>query len=91
MAVIPESPRWEQEIYEIQTQDPVLGGRGGISNQQAQELANRTRHLNERKIDKGSEMYLDELGLMSENGSYNFTGIINIPTPRIELQKDIVP
>jgi len=87
---LPEQSRWESEITELQTTDPVLGGRGGISNQQALELANRTRHLIDSKIDRTLEMREDKLGLMRETGSYNFTGVININTPFAIPEGDIV-
>lgn len=33
------------DIYQLETSDDVLGGAGGLANQQAQLLANRTRYL----------------------------------------------
>jgi len=35
-------------VYQLEITDPVLGGAGGIANQQAQDLANRTKYLYER-------------------------------------------
>src|SRR3982750_2012131 len=32
-------------VYQLETTDPVLGGPGGIANRQAQNLANRTKFL----------------------------------------------
>ena len=62
--LLPEQSRWENEITELQTTDPVLGGRGGISNEQARQLGNRTRQLNDAKIDNTVEMQNYQLGLM---------------------------
>jgi microcystin-dependent protein len=45
MANVPESSTWESGVYQLETTDPVLGGVGGIANQQATQLGNRTRYL----------------------------------------------
>ncbi|MNZ02353.1 Phage Tail Collar Domain protein [compost metagenome] len=45
MANLQEVVSWETGIYQLETGDPVLGGPGGISNKQAQALANRTAYL----------------------------------------------
>ena len=45
MADLPESKAWAKGIYQLETSDPVLGGPEGIANQQAKQLASRTRWL----------------------------------------------
>ncbi len=45
MADLRESKDWAGGIYQLETSDPVLGGPEGISNQQAKQLAGRTRWL----------------------------------------------
>lgn len=45
MANLPEVTQWEDGVYQIETDDPVLGGQDGIANQQAKQLANRTGFL----------------------------------------------
>lgn len=45
MANLPEQTNWDENIYQIELADPVLGGPGGIANQQAKALANRTQFL----------------------------------------------
>ena len=45
MGQITEVDQYDASIYEIETTDPVIGGPGGIANQQAQGLANRTNWL----------------------------------------------
>jgi microcystin-dependent protein len=40
-----ESELWEPGIYQLETTDPVLGGNSGVSNIQANQLANRTAYL----------------------------------------------
>ncbi|MDH1055582.1 C1q-like domain-containing protein [Aquipseudomonas alcaligenes] len=50
MANVPETPDYPAGIYQLETNDPVLGGPGGIANRQAEQLANRTAWL-KAKID----------------------------------------
>lgn len=45
MATVPETSIFTTGIYQLETTDPVEGGAGGIANQQAEELANRTLYL----------------------------------------------
>lgn len=45
MANLHEDAIWEEGIYQLETTDVVLGGPDGISNKQAQQLANRTAYL----------------------------------------------
>jgi microcystin-dependent protein len=45
MANLTESASWEAGIYQLETSDPVQGGASGVSNQQAKQLANRTKYL----------------------------------------------
>lgn len=45
MADIIELEQWEAGIYQLETDDPVLGGEDGIDNLQAKQLANRTKWL----------------------------------------------
>lgn len=42
---LPESPVWEDGIFRIELDTPVLGGENGPDNWQAQQLANRTQFL----------------------------------------------
>lgn len=41
----PENPTWIDNLYLIETTDPVKGGKGGIANRQAEELGERTAYL----------------------------------------------
>lgn len=45
MANLPESNEWPEGIYQLEEDDPVQGGPGGIDNLQAKQLANRTKFL----------------------------------------------
>lgn len=48
MSNLPESPTWEEGIYQLELDDPVEGGPEGIDNLQAKQLANRTAYLKEQ-------------------------------------------
>ncbi len=52
MANLPETPQWEEGIYQIEVSDPVLGGPDGISNRQGKQLASRTLYL-KQQVEKG--------------------------------------
>lgn len=45
MANLTETSEFTAGIYQIETSDPVVGGPGGTSNLQPQQLANRTKYL----------------------------------------------
>ncbi|HVI51509.1 MAG TPA: hypothetical protein VM661_09890 [Candidatus Sulfotelmatobacter sp.] len=42
---LPESNEWTEAIYQLETDDPVIGGADGISNKPSKQLANRTLWL----------------------------------------------
>lgn len=50
MANLTLTPTWTAGVYQLETTDPVLGGPGGIANQQAQALGERTEWL-KSKVD----------------------------------------
>lgn len=47
MTDISEKSRWQESIYQIKRGDVVSGGKNGIANIQASQLADRTRYLKE--------------------------------------------
>ncbi|MGY2573759.1 hypothetical protein [Vibrio sp. C8] len=53
MAGLVEVSQWEDEIYQLETTDPVEGGPDGIDNRQAKQLANRTLYL-KQQLDSAS-------------------------------------
>ncbi len=67
MAIINEYPIWEEDIYELETTDQVLGGTTGISNLSSQQLTNRSRKTYEVLEENG--IYLD-----MANQTFEFTG-----------------
>lgn len=85
MATLPEQSVWTEGIYQLETSDPVMGGPDGIDNQQAKELANRTRFLkdtlesNKREEDLHKSASNPHIGSAPLN-SPTFTGIPKAPT-----------
>lgn len=69
MANLPEQPRWESGIYQLETTDPVMGGVDGVDNKQAKQLANRTAFLKQ------------EVEKRATTASPTFTGTPTAPTP----------
>lgn len=53
MANLPETPQWDDGIYQIEVSDPVLGGPDGITNRPLKQLASRTLYL-KQKTEEGS-------------------------------------
>ena len=45
MANLKEQEKWEEGVYQIEENDPVLGGENGITNKPIKQLANRTLWL----------------------------------------------
>ncbi|OAK55045.1 hypothetical protein A3K87_04410 [Variovorax paradoxus] len=50
MANLTEADQWEIGIYQLEEDDPVLGGPSGIDNRPPRELANRTGYLRRRGV-----------------------------------------
>ncbi|HFI2592919.1 TPA: tail fiber protein [Escherichia coli] len=48
MGNLNETEKWEENIYQLDTSDPVLGGADGISNRAPRQLANRTKWLKKK-------------------------------------------
>lgn len=68
MANLTEVAEWTAGIYQLEEEDPVLGGENGIDNLQAKQLANRT-------------LWLKALvELAAPNASPAFTGNPTVPT-----------
>ncbi|ECG8633665.1 tail fiber protein, partial [Salmonella enterica subsp. salamae] len=54
MGKLTELERWDEDVYQIETSDPVLGGPEGITNKPIRQLANRTRWL-KKHLDDANE------------------------------------
>ena len=71
---LPETEDWEDEIYQIETGDYVVGGGNGIANLQARQMANRTKFLKKKieelrtameAIQPGTDKYDELLALIN--------------------------
>ncbi|EOZ4489058.1 tail fiber protein, partial [Salmonella enterica subsp. diarizonae] len=51
MGKLTELEQWDEDVYQIETSDPVLGGPEGVSNRPQKQLANRTQWLKKRLED----------------------------------------
>lgn len=86
MANLPETPQWEEGIYQIEVSDPVLGGPDGISNRQAKQLASRTLYL-KQQVEKGGSDLAKHIAAADPHTQYapkaspTFTGTPTAPTP----------
>lgn len=49
MGKLTETPQWEDDIYQLETSDPVVGGPDGVSNRPQKQLANRTQWLKQQQ------------------------------------------
>ncbi|WP_411613301.1 phage tail protein [Escherichia coli] len=86
MANLPETPQWEEGIYQIEVSDPVLGGPDGISNRQGKQLASRTLYL-KQQVEKGGTDLAKHIAAADPHTQYApkaspiFTGTPTAPTP----------
>lgn len=86
MANLPETPQWEEGIYQIEVSDPVLGGPDGISNRQGKQLASRTLYL-KQQVEKGGTDLAKHIAAADPHPQYapeaspTFTGTPTAPTP----------
>lgn len=48
MGKLTETTQWEDDIYQLEASDPVLGGPDGVSNKPQKQLANRTQWLKQQ-------------------------------------------
>lgn len=86
MTNLPETPQWEEGIYQIEVSDPVLGGPDGISNRQGKQLASRTLYL-KQQVEKGGTDLAKHIAAADPHTQYapkaspTFTGTPTAPTP----------
>ncbi|MBT9428427.1 hypothetical protein [Candidatus Symbiopectobacterium endolongispinus] len=85
MANLPEQKEWIDGIYQMETSDPVIGGPGGISNRQAEQLAWRTAYLKEHQEKAGEDLLshtkaADPHTQYAPKASPELTGIPKVPT-----------
>lgn len=56
MGKLTELEQWDEDVYQIETSDPVLGGPEGLSNRPQKQLANRTQWLKKQLEDANSAL-----------------------------------
>lgn len=56
MGKLTELKQWDEDIYQIETSDPVLGGPDGLSNRPQKQLANRTQWLKKQLEDANNAL-----------------------------------
>ncbi|MGG6054591.1 tail fiber protein [Salmonella enterica] len=56
MGKLTELEQWDEDVYQIETSDPVLGGPEGITNKPAKQLANRTQWLKKQMEDANNAL-----------------------------------
>lgn len=56
MGKLTELEQWEDDVYQIETSDPVLGGPEGVSNRPQKQLANRTQWLKKQLEDANNAL-----------------------------------
>ncbi|MGS0984965.1 gp53-like domain-containing protein [Burkholderia glumae] len=83
MAKLVESSQWEEDLYQIETSDPVEGGPDGVSNRQAKQLGGRTRFLRQQVGDDPNfaTTIANALSSKAPIDSPVFTGTPTRPTP----------
>ena len=85
MANLPETPQWQDGIYQLEVSDPVLGGPDGISNRQGKQLASRTLYL-KQQVEKGGSDLEKHIAAADPHTQYapkaspTFTGTPTAPT-----------
>ncbi len=86
MANLPETPQWEEGVYQIEVSDPVLGGPDGITNRPIKQLASRTLYL-KQQVEKGGSDLAKHIAAVDPHTQYapkaspTFTGTPTAPTP----------
>ncbi|MFP1896247.1 hypothetical protein ACLEEJ_13110 [Lonsdalea quercina] len=93
MAELIEKAEWTDGIYQLETSDPVVGGPGGISNRQAQELAYRTLYLknNQEATSTDFEQHksaADPHTQYAPKLNPTFSGTPKAPTPASDSNSD---
>ncbi|MCT8551464.1 tail fiber protein [Glaesserella parasuis] len=67
MAGLNEIAKWEREVYQIEEDDPVLGGVKGVTNKPLKHLANRTLYLKQVLEAAGQKLIPKKLTATTRN------------------------
>ncbi|MDO9939261.1 tail fiber protein [Glaesserella parasuis] len=71
MAGLNEIAKWEREVYQIEEDDPVLGGVEGVTNKPLKHLANRTLYLKQVLEAAGQKLMPKKLTATTRNTADN--------------------
>ncbi|MDG6795108.1 tail fiber protein, partial [Glaesserella parasuis] len=71
MAGLNETAKWEREVYQIEEDDPVLGGVEGVTNKPLKHLANRTLYLKQVLEAAGQKLMPKKLTATTRNTADN--------------------
>jgi len=101
MANLEESAVWTPGVYQLETNDPVLGGpvqpepaTGGIANRAALALANRTKYLKQgledvkEDLEQTEQTLQNQIDQKADIDSPAFTGKPKAPTPGANENSD---
>ncbi|MCK8823147.1 phage tail protein [Haemophilus influenzae] len=84
MANLKEQENWEDGVYQIEENDPVLGGENGITNKPLKQLANRTKYL-KAEIEKryiAQDASTEQKGLVQLDSSTDLDAEDKAATPK---------
>ncbi|MBS9781202.1 MAG: hypothetical protein KGV56_01785, partial [Gammaproteobacteria bacterium] len=87
MANIEDKNKWE-EVYEIATTDPVMGGKNGVTNKPLQQLANRTKYLKEQ-LETTQQNTDSELDRKVSKSGDTMTGDLNLGNHKLKFNNDV--
>ncbi|MDX3892965.1 phage tail protein, partial [Pasteurella multocida] len=84
MANLKEQEKWEDGVYQIEENDPVLGGENGITNKPIKQLANRTKYL-KKEVEKryiAQDASTEQKGLVQLDSSTDSNAEDKAATPK---------
>lgn len=92
MAKLTETNKWEEEIYRIETTDPVQGGEDGIANKGIKQLANRTQFLKAKTTELETNLNREKQTLTDKDAEnlalLQQADTTNLSTIRSELERE---
>ncbi|MEG2663574.1 MAG: phage tail protein, partial [Hafnia sp.] len=78
MGKLTETDKWEDDVYQLETSDPVLGGPEGISNKASRQLANRTFWLKKRLEQANEALAQHAQSRDHPDGTLNAKGFVQL-------------
>ncbi|EDU4665062.1 hypothetical protein CSN52_004370, partial [Salmonella enterica subsp. diarizonae] len=78
MGKLTELEQWDEDVYQIETSDPVLGGPEGITNRPAKQLANRTQWLKKHLQDANDALAEHEKSRNHPDGTLISKGFVKL-------------